>query len=96
MITPQAAKNDRASQGTLFEILERLEAYFQRLEVYTSVALDQNMVNTVTKIMVEVLNIIGIATKEINQGQISTSFLYKEVPVDKTIIREISKETVPS
>ena len=37
------------------------------------------MADTVTKIMVEALNIIGLATKEIKQGRTSTSFLYKEV-----------------
>ena len=52
------------------------------------------MADTVTKIMVEVLNIIGIATKEVKQGPASTSFLYKEVSVDRTILREISKEIV--
>ena len=52
------------------------------------------MVDTVTKIMVEVLNVIGIATKEIKQGRTSTYYLYKGVPGDRTIFREISKETV--
>ena len=52
------------------------------------------MVDTVTKIMIEVLNILGIATKEIKQGLSSTSFLYKVVPVDRTIFREISNEAV--
>jgi hypothetical protein len=80
VITSQAAKNVRASQGTLFEIFERLEAFFQRLEIYTEEALDQKMVDTVVKIMAEVLNITGIATKEIKQGRTSKSFLYKEVP----------------
>jgi hypothetical protein len=71
-----------------------LEAFFQRLEIYTGAALDEKMVDTVTKIMVEVLNIIGIATEKIKQGRTSMSYLYKEVPVDRTIFREISKETV--
>ena len=66
-----------------------MEAFFQRLEIYTSAALDQKMVDTVTKIMVEVLNIIGIATKDIKQGRASTYFLYEEAPVDRTIFREI-------
>ena len=79
MITLQAAKNVRASQDALLDIFERLEAFFQRLELYIEAALDQKMVDTVTKILVEVLNIIGIATKEIKQGRTSTSFLYKEV-----------------
>ena len=92
VIILQAAKKVRGSQDALFNLFERLEAFFQRLEIYASATLDQKMVDTVTKIMVEVLNIIGIATKEINQGRISTSFLCKEVLVDKTIFRGISKE----
>jgi len=76
----QAAKNVRASQDALFEIFERLEAFFQRLEIYTEAALNQKMVDTVTKIMAEVLNIIGIATKEMKQGRTSKAFLYKETP----------------
>ena len=94
MITPQTAKKIRASQDALFSIFERLEAFFQRLEVYTSAALDQKMVNTITKIMVEVLNIIGIATRESKQGRTSTYFLYKQVSDDRTIFREISEESL--
>ena len=79
MPSPQAAKNVRASQDALFEIFERLEAFFQRLEIYTGAALDPKMVDTVTKIMAEVLSIIGIATKEVKLGRKSMSFVYKEV-----------------
>jgi len=93
-ITSQAAKNVRASQETLFEIFGQLEAFFQRLEVYTEAALDRKMVDTVTKIMTEVLSIIGIATKEIKQGRTSKFFPYKDVPVDRAIFREISKVTL--
>jgi len=76
----QTAKDVRADQDSLFEVFERLEAFFQRLEIYTEAALDQKMVDTVMKIMAEVLNIIGIATKNIKQGRMSKSCLYKEVP----------------
>ena len=51
---------------------------FQRLEIYAEATLDQKMVDTVMKIMVEVLNIIGIATKEIKQSRMSMSFLYEK------------------
>ena len=57
-----------------------MEAFFKRLEIYTEAALDQKMVDTVIKIMGDVLNIIGIATKEIKQGRTSKPFRYKEVP----------------
>jgi hypothetical protein len=69
----QTAKDVRADQDNLFEIFERLEAFFERLEIYTEAALDQKMAETVTRIMAEVLNIIGIATIEIEQGRTSKS-----------------------
>jgi hypothetical protein len=79
-VTSQAAKNVRASQVALFEIFERLESFFQRLEIYTKAALDQKMVDTITKILAEVLNIIGITTKDVKQGRTSKYSLYKDVP----------------
>ncbi|KAI0276889.1 hypothetical protein BGY98DRAFT_934745 [Russula aff. rugulosa BPL654] len=65
------AKNIRASQDTLFEIFSRLESFFQRLEIYTETALDRRMVDTVGKIMGEVLNVLAITTNEIKQGRMS-------------------------
>jgi hypothetical protein len=38
------------------------------------------MVDTVTNILAEALNIVGIATKDIKQGRTSKYFLYKDVP----------------
>jgi hypothetical protein len=74
-------------------MFERLEAFFRRLEIYIELALNQEMTNTVTAILVEVLNILAIATKEIKQGRASMCLLYKYVLVDRTIFRKISKET---
>jgi len=92
VIPSQAAKNVRASQDALFEIFERLEAFFQRLEIYTEVALDQRMVDTVTRIMADVLNVLAITTNAIKQGWMSKPLPCKYVAVDGTIFREISKE----
>ena len=92
-ITSQAAKNVRASQDALFEIFERLEAFFQRLDIYTEVVLDQKMTDTVTKILAEVLNLLAITTNEIKQGRMSKSLLHQYVAVDGTNFREISEET---
>ena len=92
MIASQAAKNVRASQDALFEIFECLEAFFQRLEIYTEVALDQRMVDTVTRIMADVLNVLAITTNEIKQCWMSKPLPCKYVAVDGTIFREISKE----
>ena len=67
----QAAKDVRASQDTLVDIFERIESFFQRLEVYTEVTPTTEMMDTIIKIMVEVLSIVGIAMKEIKQGWLS-------------------------
>ena len=76
MVFFQTAKAVRADQDALFEIFERIEAFFQRLEIYTEVAPNQGMVDTITAIMVGVLNFIGIVTKKIKQGRTSKRFLY--------------------
>jgi archaellum component FlaC len=73
----QTAKAVRADQDALFEMFERIEAFFRRLNIYTELAPNQGMVDTMTAIMVEVLNFIGIATKEIKQGRTSKCFLYQ-------------------
>jgi hypothetical protein len=73
----QAAKDVRADQGALVDIFELIESFFRRLEIYTSVPANQEMADTITTIMVEVLGILAIATKEIKQGRISKSLVYK-------------------
>ncbi|KAF8477923.1 hypothetical protein DFH94DRAFT_801512 [Russula ochroleuca] len=66
-----AAKDVRASQDTLMDIFERIETFFRRLEVYAGVALTTEMMDTIILIMVEVLSILGIATREIRRGRMS-------------------------
>ena len=75
----QAAKDVRAGQEALVDIFERIETFFRRLEVYTSVPPNEEMVDTSTTIMVEILGILGIATKEIKQGIISEYLLYEYI-----------------
>ena len=80
--TSQAAKESRASQDILIDIFERVEMFFRRLEIYTEVPPTPEMMDIIIQIMVEVLSILGIATKEIQQGRISKCLLYKYENVD--------------
>ena len=68
--TPQAAK-DAQGQDTLVGIFERIEGFFQRLDVYTEVPPTMEMMGAITQIIVEALSILGIATKEMKQGRLS-------------------------
>jgi Na+-transporting methylmalonyl-CoA/oxaloacetate decarboxylase gamma subunit len=79
MITPtsQAAKDTRASQDTLIDIFERIETFFRRLEIYTEVPSTMEMMDIIIQIMVEVLSILGIATREVKQGRLSRCLLYR-------------------
>lgn len=58
-----------------------MESSFQRLDVYTEVAPTPEMMNMIIKILVEVLTILAIATKEIKQGRTSTSFTFEYIAV---------------
>ena len=67
----QAVKDARASQDTIIDIFERIEMFFRRLETYTQVPATTEMMDMIIQIMVEVISILGIATKEIKQGRLS-------------------------
>jgi hypothetical protein len=71
VIPSQAAMDVRTSQDTVIEIFERMESFFQRLEIYTRVSPPPEMIDIIVRIMVEVISILGMATKEMKQGRIS-------------------------
>ncbi|KAH8988132.1 hypothetical protein EDB86DRAFT_2057846 [Lactarius hatsudake] len=63
-----ATKDVAASKDTLAELFERVGFFFKRLETYTEVTPTAPMTDIITEIMVEVLTIFGIATKELTRG----------------------------
>ncbi|KAH9016666.1 hypothetical protein EDB83DRAFT_227963 [Lactarius deliciosus] len=64
-----AAKDVVASEEALVGIFERIETFFRRLEEYSEVPTTEAMRDIIVKIMVEVLGIFGIVTKEMKQGR---------------------------
>ncbi|KAH9165573.1 hypothetical protein EDB89DRAFT_292735 [Lactarius sanguifluus] len=64
-----AAKDVGAGQDALIDLFERIENFFKRLESYTSVRPTDAMTDMIIKIMIEVLNIFAIATKEMRQSR---------------------------
>jgi hypothetical protein len=55
----------------LIDLFERIENVFRRLETYIEVPPTAGMTDAIVKVMVEVLRIIAIATKEIKQNRAS-------------------------
>ena len=69
----QTAKNVRESYDTLVDIFECIENFTSRLRIYTEIKLTLPMVETMVKVMVELLAVLALATEQINQGRLSTS-----------------------
>ena len=63
-----------ASQDVLIEIFVRIESFFKRLESYTEVRPTEAMTDVIVKIMIQVLSILAISTKQIKQGRSSELF----------------------
>ena len=76
MPTSQAVRDDRPSHSTIIDIFERMESFFLRLNIYIEVEPTTGMREIIAKIMVEVLSILTIATKEIHRQRMSGFLLY--------------------
>ena len=63
------------SKDILAELFERIGYFFSRLETYTNVSPTPAMTDIIAQILVEVLKIFGIATKEIKRG-LTSGFSY--------------------
>ena len=69
----QAVQGVIASHDALAIIFEQIENFFKRLEEHAEVPMTEAMKGIMVKIMVEVLEIFAIMTKELRQGRASES-----------------------
>jgi hypothetical protein len=69
----QAAKGVIDSYDVLVDLLESIEHFLNRLDIYTRIPATAAMDEIVVKIMVELLTTLALATKEIKQGKSSKS-----------------------
>ena len=63
----------RASYDTLVDVFECIETFLSRLKIYTEIEPTPAMTEMIIKIMVELLSVLALATKQINQGRLSKS-----------------------
>jgi len=64
-----------ASYEPLFDLLESIEHFLNRLDIYTRIPHTPAMDEIVAKIMVELLSTLALATKELKQGRSSEFIL---------------------
>ena len=69
----QAAKDVSGTQDILVDLFNRIEYFFRRLEIYTEVPPTSAMTDIIIQILVEVLSIVAMATKELKRGPFSES-----------------------
>ena len=73
------------------ELLESIESFLNRLDIYTKVPSTPAMTEIIVKIMVELLSTLALATNQIRQGRPS-EFVFANILYDSTQYREICKE----
>ena len=88
----QAVNDARVSQDKLIELFNRIERFFGRLEIYTGITPTRAMTDVLIEIMVEVLTILAIATKEVKRGGLS-KLMSRGLPfLTDTLFRKVYQE----
>jgi hypothetical protein len=67
----QAASGVSSSYDALLGLFERLENFLKRLKIYVRIPPTAAMTDIIVKIMVEVLSVLALGTKQMKQGRIS-------------------------
>ncbi|KAF8494393.1 hypothetical protein F5888DRAFT_1636100 [Russula emetica] len=65
-----AVKDVSSGQDKLIDILNHIERFFHRLQIYTSITPTAAMTDVIVEIMVEVLTILALARKEVKCGRL--------------------------
>ena len=67
------AKYVRESYDALVDIFECIENFLSRIKIYTEIQPTPALTETVIKILVELLGVLALATKQVNQGRLGMS-----------------------
>ena len=65
----QAVKDTTSSYDALVDLLESMEAFLNRLDIYAKFPPTPIMAEIIVKIMVELLSTLAVATKQVEQGR---------------------------
>jgi hypothetical protein len=65
----------KASYDAIVDIFECIENFLGRLRIYAEMPPTPTMTEMVIKIMIELLSVLALATKQVNQGRFSMSVL---------------------
>lgn len=72
------ANDVSASHGVLVDLFEQIQAFLTRLNIYSGIPLTTEMTTMLGKIMAEVLSILALSTKEMQEGRISEVYFTQD------------------
>jgi hypothetical protein len=88
----QAASGVSSSYDALLDLFECLGNFLKRLDIYTTIPPIPIMTDIVLKIMVELLSVLALATKQIKQGRFSKCAVTYTLPVTQRIVEKFAKK----
>ncbi|KAN0120758.1 hypothetical protein V8E52_004027 [Russula decolorans] len=89
-----AASGVTSSYDALLELFECLGNFLKRLEIYTTIPRTPIMTEVIVKIMVELLSVLALASKQIKEGRFKkfTKKILRESEVE-TVLRRLDRLT---
>jgi hypothetical protein len=88
----QAASGVTSSYDALLDLFECLGNFLKRLEIYITVPRTTMMTDIIVKIMVEVISVLALATKEIRQGRFSMCTVTYAFLISQRVIEKFAKK----
>src|SRR6266851_9443433 len=88
----QAASGVSSSYDALLDLFECLGSFLQRLDVYTNIPPTPIMTDIIVKIIVELLSVLSLATKQIRQGRFSKPIIIYELLVAQISVEKFAKK----
>ena len=88
----QAASGVTSSYDALIDLFECLGNFLKRLEVYTTIPSTPIMTDIIIKIMVQLLSVLALATKQIKQGWFSKCANTYKPPVAQCATEKFAKK----
>jgi hypothetical protein len=73
-VAKAAGASHDSTLSSLAELFTYIETFLRRLETYTKVPSTPDIQEVVVNVMVEVLSVLAVTTKEIGQGKTSEFF----------------------
>ena len=88
----QAASGVSSSYDALLDLFEYLGNFVKRLEIYTNIPPTPLMTDIVIKIMVKLLEVLALATKQIKQGRFGKCAIMYTFPMPQHAVVKFAKK----